>query len=245
MKSLTIPKSKHFIRIQFSINLSWQAATVPCKSCNLFASSHMKWVLWPLIMNRGKPLTLSGYHLVQQQRQPSQQHIMGIQLRIKFSAEKKSKDEARVCLNPRIKDSLEEASAPMRPGHNKYSRTVKDTFRLLKLNLLSDSDQSKLLSDVQEGKHKKSSSSLVKNFQLFASWDLEKNQMVISVQIIWEVNIVTAFSVRREVTIPQQTLPCQAAVLEKATQTPVDQQPACEVTASQQGQYQQTGEKLR
>lgn len=93
MKSLAIPKSKHFITIQLSVNLSWQAATVPCKTYNLFALSYCtKWVLWPLIMNCGNPLTLSGYRLVQEQQQQNQQHIMGIQLRTKFNTEKKSKD---------------------------------------------------------------------------------------------------------------------------------------------------------
>lgn len=153
MKSLTIPQSKHFITIQFSINLSWEAATVPCKSYNLFAlSSCTKWVLWPLIMNCGDPLTLSGYHLVQQQQQ-NQQHIMGIQLRTKFNTEKKSKDEERICLNPRIKDPLEKLSTPIQLRHNTYSRTVKDTFRLLKPKLLSDSDQRKHFIDVQKVNH--------------------------------------------------------------------------------------------
>lgn len=149
MKSLTIPKSKHFITIQFSINLSWQAATAPCKSYNLFAlSSCMKWVLWPLIMNCGDPLTLPGYHVVQQ-RQQNQQCILGFQLRTKFNTEKKSKDEERIRLNPRIRDPLEKLSSLIRLRHNKY-RTVKDTFTLLKPQLLSDSDQRKHFSDVQK-----------------------------------------------------------------------------------------------
>lgn len=155
MKSLTIPKSKHFITIQFSINLSWQADTVPCKTCNLFAlSSCTKWVLCPLIMNCGNPLTLSGYHLVQQQQQQNQQHIMGIQLRTKFNTEKKSKDEERICLNPRIKDPLEKLSTPTGLRHNKYGRIVKDRFRLLKPKLLRDPDQRKHFNHVQKVNHK-------------------------------------------------------------------------------------------
>lgn len=141
MKSLTIPKSTHFITIQFSINLSWQAATVPCQSYNLFAlSSCMKWVLWPLIMNCGDPLTLSGYHLVQQQQQ-NQQRIMGIQLRTESKTDKKSKNEERIHWNPRIKNPLKKLSTLIRVRHNKYIRTVKDAFRLLNLKPLCDSEQ--------------------------------------------------------------------------------------------------------
>lgn len=126
MKSLTIPKSKHFITNQFSINLSWQAAPVPCKSYNLFAfSSWIKWVLWPLIMNCRGPWTLSGYHSVQQQ----QQHSLGIQLRTKFSTERRNQRmKKRVCLSHKIKDPLEKLTTPKRLRYNKYDRTAKDTF---------------------------------------------------------------------------------------------------------------------
>jgi len=79
---------------------------------------------------------------------------MGIQPRTKINTEKKSKDEERICINPRTKDPLEKFSTPVRLRHNKYGRTVKDTFRLLKPKLLSDSDQSKHFSDVQKVNHK-------------------------------------------------------------------------------------------
>lgn len=92
---------------------------------------------------------------------------MGIQLRTKFNTEKKSKDEKRICLNPRIQDPLEKLSTPIRFRPNKYGRTVKDTFRLLKPKLLSDSDRSKHFSGVQKVNCKWSSSCLVKIEEIF------------------------------------------------------------------------------
>lgn len=73
---------------------------------------------------------------------------MGIQLRTEFKTDKKSKNEERIYLNPRIKNPLEKLSTLIQVRHNKYIRTVEDTFRLLNPKLLCDSEQRKHFSDV-------------------------------------------------------------------------------------------------
>lgn len=59
-------------------------------------------------------------------------------------------------------ESIRKLATPTRLGCNEYGRKVKDTFKLLKPKVLSDSDQRKHFSDVQKVKHKQSSRCLVK-----------------------------------------------------------------------------------